>query len=261
MEHPSRRAVAALFAAWILAASTTAWAQDAGGIAAPQTTPGETQEYPTAYIDRPLTLPALMSEASLRAAYWWVDEDEDVSTTTVRASFGVTDWWQASAWTRWYVEPDRAWGQTVGIATRVLALDTARVDAAPGLSAPLVFDGDRDTQPVPRLTIDGNARIRIFRRSAVYLGHDLVTLGFGDAAFTSIDLRAGYVIQMNDHLALQIWTYLFHIRVAGDIPESSGPSVPGATWFLSPVSWLDVWLGAHAASGAESISIGVAARL
>ena len=260
MQGRWREVVADLVAAWILAASSTARAQDASGIAAPETNPGEAEEYPTAYIERPLTLPALMSEASLRAAYWWVDEEENVSTTIVRASFGVTDWWQASAWTRWFVEPDREWAQTVGFATRALTLDTARVDVAPGLSALLRFDGDRATAPVPALTIDGNARIRVFRRGAVYVGNDLARFGFGDVASLSIDLNAAYVLQMNAHLSLHIWVQLFHIRVAGDVPESGGPYVPGLTWFISPASWLDLWIAGYLGSRSDGISAGVAAR-
>jgi hypothetical protein len=217
-------------------------------------------EYPTAYIERPLTLPASMAEVVLRHGYRWIEDDENTSTTTVRANFGATEWWQASAWTRWRVAPDREWGETVGIATRVRAIDTGRFDLAPGLSVPVVFDGDRDTAPVPWVTVDANCRIRIFRRSAVYIGHDLATFGLGNS-FVSIDLHAGYVTQFSRHLGLQIWAQLVHIRVAGDIGESGGPYLPGATLFLSPASWLDVWIAGHTTSRSDGLSVGVAGRL
>ena len=221
----------------------------------------EEPEYATIYIERPLTLPALMPQASVVSRYWWVDEEENVATTRVTAIFGLTDWWQASATTRWWLAPDREWGEGVTVASRVQALDTARVDVAPDLEVSMLFDGDRDTEAVPAVSVAALARVRILRRSALYVGDDVATFGLGDDRSASLDLNAAFVSQFSDHLAISVGTQLVHLRLFGDIRESGGPYLPGVSLIASPASWIDCWVGWQYGSSRDGLVAGVAGRL
>lgn len=218
-------------------------------------------EYPTAYVDRPLTLPAFMAEASVVSRYWSVDDDEDVSTSRVTAIVGLTDWWQASATTRWSLAPERAWGEVVTMGSRVQALDTARVDVAPGVGVGMLFDGDRDTEAISSVTVDGRTRIRILRRSALYIGHDLVTFGLAGDRSASVDLNAAIVFQHGEHLATRASAQLMHIEVYGDGRGSGGPNFFGVTTIVSPAWWIDLWAGFELSGSGNDVLGGVAGRL
>ncbi|HEY8144474.1 MAG TPA: hypothetical protein VIG06_17450 [Kofleriaceae bacterium] len=230
-------------------------------MATPTPSVTEDGEYPTVYIERPLTLPALMTEASLRFRYWWVDDEENVATTRVTASLGLTDWWQASATTRWFVAPEREWGEVVTVASRVQALDTARVAVAPDLEVSILFDGDRNTEAIPAVSVGALARIRILKRSALYVGDDVATFGLRDDGYASVDLNAAFVSQFSDHLAISLGTRLVHIRLFGDIGESGGPYLPAVSLIASPASWIDYWLGFQYGSSSDGLIAGIAARL
>ena len=246
---------------FVLAASSGARAQDAGD-AASSNLASESAGYPVVYIDRPLTLPGSMAEVAAGAGYWWVEDEENVAATRVAGSVGLTDWWEAAVTTRFDLAPDRGWGQVVGVGTWLRALDTARFDLAPGLSAPLVFDGDRDTEPVPVVEIDALTRIRVLRRMALHVGDDLVPVGLGDDASVSVDLNAAVVSQMNDRFAVRVSMQLFHIRLHGDARESDGPAGPlSFTFLFSPATWLDLWLGYQVSSTANGAIAGIAARI
>ena len=201
-----------------------------------------------------------MAQASVASGYWWVEEEENVSTTRVTASLGLTDWWQASATTRWLVVPEREWGEVVTVASRVQALDTERVAIAPGLEVAMRFDGDRDTEAVPAVTVDALARIHILKRSALYVGDGLMTVGFGNAA-TSLDVNAALVQQAGDHLAVRISSELVHIRLDGDGRESGGPYRFDLGVIASPASWIDFSLGIQLQSAGDGIVGRVAGRL
>lgn len=260
--RPPRRLLAGVSVVWLLAVGPAGRADDGQSGATVEAAAPVNPTYPIAYIERPLTLPALMTEAELSAGYWWVEEEENVSTTRVTASFGLTDWWQASAWTRFYLKPDSEWGETVGVATRMRALDTARFDLAPGLSLPLLFDGDRDTWPVPAVTIHGRARIRVLRRTALYFGDNLAPFGLGDSESASIDLNSAVVSQFNEHLSMRLSAQIFHIRVYGDVRESSaGPGVFSMSLLMSPTNLIDVWLGYQLSSSSDGVVGGIAGRL
>jgi hypothetical protein len=219
---------------------------------------GEQPEYPIRFIDRPLTLPGLMAEASLRAGYWWVEDEENASTTSVGASFGMTDWWQASVSTRFWLAPESEWGRVVRFETRVRAIDTARIDFAPGLYIPVVFDGDRDTEAVPLIAIDAHTRIRAFRKIAFFFGENLVPIGLGDEASASINLNGSFLQQLSDHHAIRMSMQFFHIRLHGDVRESGGPAGPiSITALFAPTNWIEMWLGYQAVSTSTTTANGV----
>ena len=219
---------------------------------------GGQPEYPIRFIDRPLTLPGLMAEASVGAGYWWVEDEENVSTTRVTARFGITDWWQASVSTRFWLAPEGEWGRVVGFQTRVRAIDTTRIDFAPGLYIPVVFDGDRDTEAVPLIAIDAHTRIRAFRKIAFFFGEGLVPIGLGDEASASIDLNGGFLQQLSDHHAIRMSMQFFHIRLHGDVRESGGPAGPmSITALFAPTNWIETWLGFQAASTSTTTANGV----
>lgn len=223
--------------------------------------PEPAAEYPVVFIERPLTLPARMTQVSLSAGYSFVEEEDDVSSTRVGAVVGLTGWWQVSASTRWRLAPERAWGDVVGVGSRVLVVDTARFDFAPGLSVPVLFDGDRETGAVPAVTIDAIARIRAARGIALYLGDDLVTFGLAGDRAASIDLDAALVTQVNDHLAVRISAEVLHVRLRGDGRESGGPYWVALMAVASPASWIDLWLGVQLQSGSDAAIAGVTGRL
>jgi hypothetical protein len=248
-------------AACLLAAETTSLADSGQALSAEELAAPQPEAYPTAYIERPLTLPAMMAEASATAAHWWIDDEEDESTGRALASVGLTDWWQVSTRTRFFLSPERAWSETVGVASRLLVVDTARFDFAPGLDATLLFDGDRDTPGVRAVAIDSLARFRIWRRAALYLGDDLARFGFGDGRSISVDLRAAYVTQLGDHVALRVSALLVHLRAFGDGPVSGGPSVPAMSTIVTPASWIDLWVGFQPASDSEGLFGGLSCRL
>ncbi len=202
-----------------------------------------------------------MTEASLAFRYWWVDDEENVATTRVTASFGLTDWWQASATTRWWWAPEGEWGEVVTVASRVQAVDTARVDVAPDLEVSMLFDGDRDTEAVPAVSVGALTRIRILKRSALYVGDDVATFGFGDDGSASVDLDAEFVSQFSDHLAISLSTQLVHVRLFGDIRESGGPYLPAMSLIGSPASWIDWWVGFQPGSGSDAVFAGIAGRI
>ncbi|HEU5057470.1 MAG TPA: hypothetical protein VFU21_13130 [Kofleriaceae bacterium] len=217
--------------------------------------------YPVVFVERPLTLPARMAQVSISGARWWIEEEDDVSITSVGAVVGLTDRWQVSSSTRWRLAPEREWREIVGVGSRVLAVDTARFDLAPGLSVPILFDGDRDTGAVPAVTLDAIARIRAVRRIALYLGDDLATVGFTGDGSASIDLNATLVTQLNDHLALRISAEVLHIRLHGDGRESGGPYWLAWMAVASPASWIDLWLGIQLQSESDAAIGGVTGRL
>jgi hypothetical protein len=143
----------------------------------------------------------------------------------------------------------------------VQALDTARVDVAPDLEVSMRFDGDRDTEAVPAVSVGALARIRILKRSALYVGDDVATFGLGDDRSASVDLNAAFVSQFADHLAISLSTELVHIRLFGDIRESGGPYLPAVSLIESPASWIDCWVGIQYGSNSDGLFAGVAGRI
>ena len=262
-----RGVIVGVAGAWLVALGTSAFAQDGGAAELPE-------RYPLVYIERPLTLPALMAETSLSAGYWWVSEPEDEEPGTAEAEdfaragagarFGITDWWQVSASTYYWLEPDDQWSQLVNLASRARVLDTELLDMAPGADAQLLFDGNRSTEPVAAVFVDAHTRIRfchrLLRRSALYLGDDLVSFGIGDFRRASIDLNAIWALQMRDHVALRFSWQIFHARLYGETQESHGPSPQEMNLLVSPASWIDIWLGYQLRSLAQGLVAGVAVR-
>ncbi len=261
MGRPGHRCLSALGVAVLLGYWTAPAAGQVAQTDEVDDDPDTSAEYPTVYIERPLTLPALMAQASVASAYWRVDDEENVSTTRVTASLGLTGWWQASATTRWFMAPEREWGEVVTVASRVQALDTARVDVAPDLEVSMLFDSDRDTEAIPEVSLGVLARIRILKRSALYVGDDVATFGLGDAGSASVDLNAAFVSQFSDHLAISLVTQLIHVRLFGDIRESGGPYLPAMSLIASPASWIDCWVGFQFGSSRDGLFAGVAGRL
>ena len=260
MRAPGRRLSSALgglasLLGWCIDPAAAQIAEDVGdqGDAEPA--------YPTVYIERTLTLPALMTQASLAFRYWWVDDEENVATTRATATFGLTDWWQASATTRWFVEPEREWGEAVTVASRVQALDTARVDVAPDLEVSTRFDGDRDTEAIPAVSVGALTRIRILKRSALYVADDVVTFGLADEPSASVDINAAVVFQHGDHVATRASAQLMHIQAYGDGRESGGPNRLAVSVIVSPAWWVDLWAGFELGSSSDGLFAGVAGRL
>jgi len=256
-----RRGCVVLIGVAVFETSVGAQAQEAEDGASLNVAASESEGYPVAYIERPLTLPALMAEAAVGAGYWWVEEEENVANTSVSGTLGLTDWWEVRVRTRFNLAPEDGWNQVVGVGTSFRAIDTDRFDLAPGLSVPVVFDNDRSTEAVPIVRVDALARIRVFRRLALYVGNDVVPIGLGDNESVSIDLNAAVVSQMNSRFAVRASMQLFHVRLHGDVRESDGPAGPlSMTFFFSLASWMDVWLGYQLSSTADGVFAGIAGR-
>lgn len=244
----------------ILAVSSGARAQDAEDGASLNVAASEAEGYPLAYIERPLTLPGVMAEAAVGVGYWWVEEGENVATTSVSGTLGLTDWWEARVRTRFNLAPEDGWNQVVGVGMSFRAIDTDRFDLAPGLSVPVVFDSDRSTEAVPIVRVSASARF-VFRRVALYVGNDLIPIGLGDNESVSIDLNAAIVSQMREGIAVRASMQVFHVRLRGDVRESDGPAGPlSFTFLFTPANWMDVWLGYQLSSTADGVITGIAGR-
>lgn len=264
---PRRRFLLAIVAAAVLAECGSGGDADADeGEAAGKEAAEANEEYPAHLSLRPLTLPQGMTQATLSGGYLWIDDGPNIAPVSIRATVGITDQWDASVRTFSRLKPDVEWGEGASLSTKVLVYDSARLDFAPGISVPINFDKADDAHLFPGVAVSATARAFIVDRYAetsprivsVTCGQNLLPLKIGRRA--SLDLNCSMVAQGNRGYGARISLQLFHIRLSGDVRESTflKPS-PTVTFFYSIGNWID-FAASYVGGGYEGVFGSVALR-
>ncbi len=228
---------------------------------------GETDVYPAQLSLRPLTLFQGMAETSLSGGYVWIEDEPNIAAVSFGARVGITDWWDVSSFTFFRLAPDAEWRDVVGLSTKVLAYNSSRVDFAPGVTVPVNFDQADDTHLFPGIVLDATARIfaakwqsgSLSRVVSVSCGEGLLPLGVGRRA--SLNLNCSVVGQGKPNFGFRISGELLHIRLGGDVRESSFLStLPAVTYFHSIGNWVDLSATYRFAGDAFELSGGISIR-
>lgn len=236
-----------------------------GGEAASKEAPEASEEYSAQLSLRPLTLPQGMTQATLSGGYRWMDDEPKIASVSIRAKVGITARWDVSVKTLARVKPDVEWVKGASLATKILAYDSARLDFAPGLH---VNFGKADyPHLLPGVALDATTRIYILNRKSERFSKVLsVACGDGSLALAvgrraSLNLNCSIVAQGNRGYGARISAQLFHLRLNGDVRESTFlNALPAVTYFHSIGSWMDFAATYASGGGYEAFFGSVAIR-
>ena len=175
--------------------------------------------YPTELTLRPLTLPmgvaqltAALSNAHASITLFGTTSSADVQGLGFDLRYGLTDQLEAGVTLPFVLHPDGGWGKQVGLQAHFLALDTAKVDVAPGFVLPLFTEGDAFRFVV----FDALTRYLVTDQVYLFGLNDVVDVANHSSTAASLNLNVGIGFQAAPQIALTLSTNLAHLKLSGD---------------------------------------------
>lgn len=181
------------------------------------------ESYPSALIDRPLTLPAGMIEVRPSLQYLNLTITDPLSGASasfsatglgVGVGYGITDKIEAGLSTGLGIDPDVEWSESIGLYGAFSAIDTAKMDIAPSVSTELDFADGADV--LSAISIGAGFRYLVSDKLFVRAGNNLLNLVIAPDAGLQLNVNGGIGFQATPELAIAADLNMISLKVFGD---------------------------------------------